>query len=143
MTEVREVGPQFYRALSSAISCDTGVTSRAIEHARTALPGVRLWGRSRSRPDLVESFRAVVVEVHGQRAEVSLQLLDRHRPDDCGGDDGVAQQPGQGHLRRVGAQLPTQPFVGLELVAVPLDSRVLAAGFDGAGEQPGVERTVR
>ena len=86
-----------------------------------------------------------------QRAEVRLQLLDRRRSDDRGGDDRVAQQPGQRHVRRLRAQLPAQPFIGFELVAVRLDALLrrvvgdasLGGGFEHAGEQAGVERAVR
>jgi hypothetical protein len=46
-------------------------------------------------------------------------------------------------VRRPGVQLPAQPFVRLELVAVRLDALVLGAGFECSGEQPGVQRAVR
>ena len=114
-------------------------------------PGVRLQGFPRPGPDLVESFHDLGVQLHRQRAEVRLQLLDRRRSDDRGGDDRVPQQPGQRHLRRVRAQLPAEPFIGFELVAVRLDAlqrRVvrdtsLGGGFERAGEEPEVERAVR
>jgi hypothetical protein len=89
---------------------------------RSALPGVRLRGFPRPRPDSVESFRDFGVQLHRQRAEAPLQLLDRRRSDDCGGDDKVPQQLGQRHLRRIRAKLPAQPFIGFELVAVRLDA---------------------
>jgi hypothetical protein len=55
------------------------------------LPGVRLRGFARPRPDSVESCHHLGVQLHSQRAEVRLQLLDRRRSDDRGGDDNVAQ----------------------------------------------------
>ena len=42
-----------------------------------ALPGVGLRGFPWSRPDLVESFHDLGVQLHRQRAEVRVQLLDR------------------------------------------------------------------
>jgi hypothetical protein len=57
----------------------------------SASPGVRLGGFSRPGPNLLESFRDLGVQLHRQRAEVRLQLLDRRRSDDGGGDDRVPQ----------------------------------------------------
>jgi hypothetical protein len=62
--------------------------------AGSALPGVRLRRFPRPRPNPVESFHHLGVQLHRQRAEVGLQLLDRRRSDDHGGDDQVPQQPG-------------------------------------------------
>ena len=42
-----------------------------------ALPGVGLRGFPWSRPDLVESFQGVGVQLHCHSAEVRVQLLDR------------------------------------------------------------------
>lgn len=42
-----------------------------------ALPGVGLRGFPWSRPDLVESFQGVGVQLHRHSAEVRVQLLDR------------------------------------------------------------------
>src|SRR5215211_1007791 len=115
--------------------------------AGAALPGVRLRTFPRPRPDSVESFHNLGVQLHGQRAEVRPQLIDRRRSDDRGGDDRVAQQPGQRHLRRLRAQLPAQPFIGFELIAVRLDAvlrRVVEdASLGGSFEQAGMQRAVR
>ena len=89
----------------------------------SASPGVCLRGFPRTRPDLVEAFQHLGVQVHQQRPEVCLQFLDRSRSDDRGGDDRVAQQPGERNVRRRRAQLPAEPFVGFELVAVRASMR--------------------
>ena len=107
-------------------------------------------GFSRSRPNLVESFHDFGVQLHRQRAEIRLQLLDRPRSDNRRGDDRVPQEPGQRHFHRLHAQFPAQPFIGFELVALRLDALMhrlvgdasLGGGFEHAGEQTEVERAV-
>ena len=47
-----------------------------------ASPGVSLRGFPRTRPDPVQSMQSVLVQLHGQRTQVGMQLVDGHRSDD-------------------------------------------------------------
>ena len=66
---------------------------------------------------MVEPLENVRLEVQRQATEVGVQLLDRSGPHHRGGDHGVAEQPRQRDVGRLGADLTAECLVLLELVA--------------------------
>src|SRR5581483_12062901 len=103
---------------------------------KESLPGVRL-GRlaAGAREDRVELPELLVIQLDLERAQAAVQLLDRARPDDRGGDNRVVQQPGQRDIGGLLAQLAAEALVGFQLGAILLDIllRLLARSPAGVG----------
>src|SRR5579884_2326123 len=73
------------------------------------LPGVGLRsGPARAREDGVQPGEGVEVEVHLEGPKAGAELLEGAGPDDGSGDGRLGQQPGQGHVGRLLAELGTQ-----------------------------------
>ena len=51
----------------------------------------------------------------------ALQLIEGARPHDGGGDDGIADEPGQGHHRGGLTDLPAEGLPRLELLTISFD----------------------
>ena len=97
--------------------------------ARPRSPGVVLGCRLVAGEDLVELGEGLVVELDLERAQRPVELLDRARADDRGGDGGPGQQPGQADVGGLLAELVAQVLVGLDLRAVLLEG-VLGAALE-------------
>jgi hypothetical protein len=70
--------------------------------------------------DGLQPLQRLVRQLDLQRAQAPNQTLERARADDRHRDDWVVQQLGQGHVRRLLAQLTAQPLVGFQPGAVRL-----------------------
>src|SRR3954452_2188579 len=88
---------------------------RGLARRGTRSPGVRL-GRRATWPgeDLVEAGQRLVVQVDLEGTQRAVQLLDRARPDDRGGDDRLVQQPGDPDVCGVLAELVAIGLVDLQ-----------------------------
>src|SRR3954451_6113653 len=82
------------------------------------LPGVVLRRRLVRRPDLVEPGECLVVEVHVERRDCVIELLERAGPDDRPGDAGTRQQPSETDAGRLLTDLVAEVLVSLYLIAV-------------------------
>src|SRR5690606_38670002 len=116
---------------------------------RDRSPGVVLRGRPVAREDLVQPVQGGLVQGDVDRAQGAVELLLHPRADDRRGYRGLVQQPGQGELARLVAQLGRQVLVGGELVPVPRHGLGRAALqppdplvllLDHAAEQAAVQR---
>src|SRR5438067_5458547 len=116
------------------------------------LPGVGLGrGAARTGKDLVEPLERVVVEGDLERAQTAVELLERARPDDRRGDGRLREQPGDGDVGGLLAEVGAQLLPGLELVVQPVGRHLHAVGgapalsglADGAAEQAAAERAPR
>src|SRR5262245_42922158 len=115
----------------------TFVSAGGVRRDTNVLIAVRMWrglpgpgfGSRSARPDrreeAVQRGQRLLAQRQFQRAERAIELVERARTDDPRGDPGPRQQPGQGDVGRVLAQ------IGAELL-VRLDGRpVLLEGVSG------------
>src|SRR4051794_20945781 len=109
-------GPTLRRRPSRAILVQTlGRRSFVAE-----LPGVVLRRGLVRRPDLIQPGERLVVEIHVERRDGVIELLERAGPDDRPGDAGTRQQPGEPDAGRLLADLVAEVLVSLHLIAVAL-----------------------